>query len=159
MANTIMSDHTSWLPTFKILTLWFTFTFFVSAEILVTVRNIAEFEKIYIGSPMVCDVIWFLSNELRDFYPRAFAKSHNELDKNHITSQNMGDSFYHIFTTNIPILYTLFFGLRGVGIHNVISKIYHMSVITLISRKICDKKGYIVGWEKLRFFWGISNLK
>jgi hypothetical protein len=44
----------------------------------------------------------------------------HKLDKNHITSQNMGDSFYHIFTTKIPILYTLFFGLRGVGIHNVI---------------------------------------
>jgi hypothetical protein len=45
-----------------------------------------------------------------------------------------------MFTTNIPIVYTLFFGLRGVGIHNVISKSYHMSVfITLISRKICDK--------------------
>jgi hypothetical protein len=51
----------------------------------------------------------------------------------------MGDSFYHIFTTNIPILYTLFFELLGVGIHNVISKNYHMSVITLISREICDK--------------------
>jgi hypothetical protein len=31
---------------------------------------------------------------------------------------------------------TLFFGRCGVGIHNVITKIYHMSVITLISRKI-----------------------
>jgi hypothetical protein len=51
----------------------------------------------------------------------------------------MGDSFYHIFTTNIPILNTLFFGLHGVGIHNVISK---MSDITLISRKICDKSVY-----------------
>jgi hypothetical protein len=57
----------------------------------------------------------------------------------------MGDSFYHIhvFTINIPILCTLFFGLLGVEIHNVISKIYHMSVITLISRKICDKISYI----------------
>jgi hypothetical protein len=72
-------------------------------------------------------VVWFLSSSL------------GELDENHITSQNMGDSFYHIFTTNILILYTLFFGLCGVGIHNVISKNYHMSVITLISRKICDK--------------------
>jgi hypothetical protein len=26
-------------------------------------------------------------------------REHNELDKNHITSQSMGDSFYHIFTT------------------------------------------------------------
>jgi hypothetical protein len=52
----------------------------------------------------------------------------------------MGDSFYHIFTTKIPILYTLFFGLRGVGIHNAISKNYHMSDITLISREICDKR-------------------
>jgi hypothetical protein len=77
---------------------------------------------IYIGSPMVCDVIWFISNEFCVFYSWA-----------------LGDSFYHIFTTNISILYTLFFGLRGVGIHNVISKNYHMSDITLISRKICDK--------------------
>jgi hypothetical protein len=44
------------------------------------------------------------------------------VDKNHIASQNMGDSFDHIFTTNMPILYTLFSGLRGVGIHNVILK-------------------------------------
>jgi hypothetical protein len=36
----------------------------------------------------------------------------------------------------------LFFGLPGVGIHNVISKNYHMSDITLISRKICDKNFY-----------------
>jgi hypothetical protein len=64
-------------------------------------------------------------------------------DKNHITSQNMGDSFYHIFTPNIHILNTLFFGLRGVGIHNVVSKSYRMSDITLISRKICDKKEFI----------------
>jgi hypothetical protein len=55
-----------------------------------------------------------------------------------ITSQNMGDSFYHIFTTNILISHTLFLWLHGVGIHNVISKNYHMSDITLISRKICD---------------------
>jgi hypothetical protein len=38
----------------------------------------------------------------------------------------------------IPVLLTLFFEGRGVGIHNVISKKYHMSDITLISRKICD---------------------
>jgi hypothetical protein len=43
----------------------------------------------------------------------------------------MGDSFYHIFTTPYLFLLTLFFGRRGVGIHNVITKIYHMSVITL----------------------------
>jgi hypothetical protein len=51
----------------------------------------------------------------------------------------MGDSFYHIFTTPYLFLLTLFFGRHGVGIHNVISKNYHMSVITWISRKICDK--------------------
>jgi hypothetical protein len=60
----------------------------------------------------------------------------HELEKNHITSQNMGDSFYHIFTT--PYLLTLFFEGRGIGIRNVISKNYHMSDITLISKKICD---------------------
>jgi hypothetical protein len=54
----------------------------------------------------------------------------------------MGDSFYHIFTTPYLFLLTLFFGRRGVGIHNVITKIYHMSVITLILRKICDNKYY-----------------
>jgi hypothetical protein len=54
----------------------------------------------------------------------------------------MGDSFYHIFTIPYQFLITLFFGRRGVGIHNVITKIYHMSVITLISRKICDKNCY-----------------
>jgi hypothetical protein len=54
----------------------------------------------------------------------------------------MGYSFYHIFTTLYLFLLTLFFWRRGVGIHNVITKIYHMSVITLISRKICDKQWY-----------------
>ena len=48
----------------------------------------------------------------------------------------MGDSLYRIYTANIPNLHTLFFGLCGVGIHNVISKNYHMSDITLISKKI-----------------------
>jgi hypothetical protein len=56
----------------------------------------------------------------------------------------MGDSFYHIFTTPYLFLLTLFIGRRGVGIHNVITKIYHMSVITLISRKICDNFLYIM---------------
>ena len=95
---------------------------------------------------MVCDVICFLSNELCVFYPRALArgqKTHNELDKNHITSQTMGDSFYHIFTTPYLFFLTLFFKWRGVGIHDVITKIYHMSVITLISGKICDKYRYL----------------
>jgi hypothetical protein len=50
----------------------------------------------------------------------------------------MEDSFYHIYL----YLLTLFFGGRGVGIHNVISKNYHMSDITLISRKIYDKYKY-----------------
>jgi hypothetical protein len=44
----------------------------------------------------------------------------------------MGDSFYHIFTTPYLFLLTLFFGRRGVGIHNVITKIYHMSGIYVI---------------------------
>jgi hypothetical protein len=76
-------------------------------------------------------VVYFLSPSL----------THNELDKlNPITSQIMGDSFYHILTTPYLFLLTLFFGRRGVGGHNVITKIYHMSVITLILRKICDKE-------------------
>jgi hypothetical protein len=86
---------------------------------------------INIGSSMFWNVIWFLSNELCVFYPRA-----------------MEDSFYHIFTTNIPILYTLLCGLCGVGIHNVISKKYQMSDITLKSRKICDKLEYaLYNWN------------
>jgi hypothetical protein len=51
----------------------------------------------------------------------------------------MGDSFYHIITTLYLFFLTLFFTWRGVGIHDVIRKNYHMSVITLISGKICDK--------------------
>jgi hypothetical protein len=62
-----------------------------------------------------------------------------ELDKNHITSQTMGDSFLSHIYHPIPVFLTLFFKWRGIGIHNVIIEIYHMSVITLISGKICDK--------------------
>jgi hypothetical protein len=53
----------------------------------------------------------------------------------------MGDSFYHIFTTQYMylFLFTLINEGCGVGIHNVISKNYHMSGITLISKKTCDK--------------------
>jgi hypothetical protein len=51
----------------------------------------------------------------------------------------MEDSFYLIFTTPYLFFLTLFFIWCGVGIHNVISKYYHMSDITLISRKICDR--------------------
>jgi hypothetical protein len=54
----------------------------------------------------------------------------------------MGDSFYHIFTTPYLFFLTLFLKWRCVGIHDVITKIYHMSVITLISGKICDKVYY-----------------
>jgi hypothetical protein len=61
-------------------------------------------------------------------------RKHNELDKNHITSQSMGDSYNPI---------TLFFEGRGVGIHNVISKNYRMGDITLISRNTCDKVKFV----------------
>jgi hypothetical protein len=46
---------------------------------------------------------------------------HNKLDKtkSHITSQNIGDSFYHIFTTPYLFLFTLFFGRLGVGINTL----------------------------------------
>jgi hypothetical protein len=64
-------------------------------------------------------VVCFLSPSLGD------------LDKNHITSQNMGDSFYHIFITPYLFLLTLFFGMRGVGIHNVITKKYHIQDIKM----------------------------
>jgi hypothetical protein len=57
---------------------------------------------------MVCDAIWFLSNELCFLSP-SWIK---------IISQTMGDSFYH----------TMWY-----------KKNYHMSSITLISRKTCDK--------------------
>jgi hypothetical protein len=66
---------------------------------------------LYIGSPMVCDLIGFFSNELCVFYPRALAreyKTHYELDKNHITSQTMGYSLYHILTTSYLILSSSF---------------------------------------------------
>jgi hypothetical protein len=56
----------------------------------------------------------------------------------------MGDSFSHIFTTPYLFLLTLSFGGRGVGVNNVISKNYHMSSVTLISRKLCDKLVFLV---------------
>jgi hypothetical protein len=92
---------------------------------------------------MVCDVIImiFIQRVVCSLSPSLGEGIENthELDQNRITSQTMGDSFYHIFTTNIPILCAFSFGLNGVGIHNMISKCYHMSDITLISMKICDK--------------------
>jgi hypothetical protein len=62
----------------------------------------------------------------------------------------MGDSFYHIFTT--PYLFFLIIcSLDMIGIHSVIAKNYHKSVITLISRKICHKilfqTLYNIGWN------------
>ena len=60
-----------------------------------------------IGSPMVCDLIWFTSNELCVFYPQAL-KTQNELDVNHIKSQTMGNYFYHIFATlYLPFVWTI----------------------------------------------------
>jgi hypothetical protein len=56
------------------------------------------------------------------------------LDKNHKPLEIL--FITHLLPTH------LFFGFRGVGIHNVISKNYHMSDVTLISRKICDKMLY-----------------
>ena len=58
--------------------------------------QIIEVHYIHIGSPMVCGWIWFLSNELFVFYPRALKKKNNELDKNPIQPQTMEDSFYHM---------------------------------------------------------------
>jgi hypothetical protein len=89
-------------------------------------------KNMHLGSPMVCDV--------STPEPWRGDRKHNELDKSHITSQSMGDSFYHIYTTPYLFLLTSFFGQRDVGMHNVISKNYHMSDITLISRKTCDNK-------------------
>jgi hypothetical protein len=80
---------------------------------------------------MVCDVIWFLSNELCVFYPRALArgyKTHNELDKNHITSQNMGDSFYHIFAAPYLFLLTLFFRNTQCDNKNLSHECYHIEI-------------------------------
>jgi hypothetical protein len=34
---------------------------------------------IYIGSPMVCDLIWFISNELCVFYPWALARGRKHI--------------------------------------------------------------------------------
>jgi hypothetical protein len=71
----------------------------------------------------------------------------NELDKNRITLQNIGDSFYHIFTTPYLFLLTLFFRGCGIGIYNVISKNYHMSECQWyidIKEKMC-----VCSWQEL----------
>ena len=51
-----------------------------------------------------------------------------------------------LFITYLPptYLFCIFYSFDLVaGIHNVISKNYHMSDITLISRKICNKNKYM----------------
>jgi hypothetical protein len=40
----------------------------------VIIRPDCSIKQVYIGSPMVCDVIGILSNQLCVFYPRALAK-------------------------------------------------------------------------------------
>jgi hypothetical protein len=56
----------------------------------------------------------------------------------------MGDSFTACLHVQRLYLFSPFIYRRcGIGMHNVITKIYHMSVITLISRKICDKLSYL----------------
>jgi hypothetical protein len=60
-----------------------------------------------------------------------------------------------LFITYLPphtcFFLTLLFKWRGVGIHDVITKIYHMSVVTLISWKICDSIKYVLHAEELFF--------
>jgi hypothetical protein len=95
---------------------------------------------INIESSMVCDVIWFLSNELCVFYPPSIGEGI-------VNKQRIGHhKTWEIFITYLPphtcFLLTLFFGGRGEGIHNVMKKNNNMSDITLISMKICDKNRY-----------------
>jgi hypothetical protein len=93
---------------------------------------------------MFCYVILFLhvSNEFCDFIPEPWrGDRHHTMSWIKIISHHK--TWAILFITYLPPTYlfciTLFFGLRGVGILYVISKNYHMSVVTLISRKICDK--------------------
>jgi hypothetical protein len=43
----------------------------------------------------------------------------------------------------LSVIGALAVSTRGVRIHDVITKIYHMDVIILISGKICDKIKYV----------------
>jgi hypothetical protein len=95
-----------------------------------------------IGSSMVCDVIWFLSNELCVSIPEPWRG-----DRKHTTSC-IKIILHHkaweiLFITYLPshTCFCYFYSSNGVGIHNVTSENYHTSDITLISRKICDNKG------------------
>jgi hypothetical protein len=63
---------------------------------------------LHIESPMLTYRIGLNNNIEMPVYCDSLSKNielgrgdrkHNNLDKNHVTSQNMGDSFYHIFTT------------------------------------------------------------
>ena len=50
-----------------------------------------------------------------DFYSLALArgkKTHNELDKNHIQPQTMGDSFYYVTTPFLSLHYLTYNPLR-----------------------------------------------
>ena len=62
---------------------------------------------VFIGSPMVCGCIWFLSSELCAFYPQGRIEKTHWVDKNHIQPQTMGDSFYHMLQHHFYLYITL----------------------------------------------------
>ena len=62
---------------------------------------------VFIGSPMVCGCIWFLSSELCAFYPQDRIEKTHWVDKNHIQPQTMGDSFYHMLQHHFYLYITL----------------------------------------------------
>jgi hypothetical protein len=98
----------------------------------ITTCNMMSFQNIYIGFPRVSDVIWA-------FYPTSCVFS---IPEPHHKAWEI--FFKNIFTTPYLFLLTLFFGKHGVGIYNVITKIYQMSFITLISRTNCNKCSYML---------------
>jgi hypothetical protein len=77
-------------------------------------------------------------------------------DRKHTTisikSQNMEDSFYLLFTTQYLFLFTLFFGLHGVGIHSAIKKSYkccHIDIEEMCDKYQCLYNRYVSSGKKL----------
>ena len=94
------------------------------------------FVCIYVGSPKVCGWIWFLSNDLCVFYPRAL--THNKLDKNHIQLQTMGDSFCHMLQHHFLSLhkfYVAFYMQKFLASFKEYYVIIHCDVIAVVYEK------------------------
>jgi hypothetical protein len=102
-------------------------------------KTCSHINKINMGSPTVCSLISFISNELCVFNPHALARrytSYNDLFINHIKLHTIRDSFYHIISLSYDYFsVTLFFGLCWVYFQPMLS-IAQLCLLTLCNQII-----------------------